>query len=211
MNLNLSELYDPDSAIYTRGDVAVRPPFGPDLAGLPPRPTGEQMTEVAVNIANFEAELAAARKAAVEAGQHLASLAEQELGREDNPEARAQAAELAALDWEAELMQDAFPADREQRRKELRRRLEAQERQATVLKARIEVAEGRAQDLLGRLEFERRRKQQLEAAAAAHRQAEVVAAAQRAYWGVASERDLRLLSEAGVDVRQIPRRGEPSR
>jgi len=209
--MNLSDLYNPDSPIYTRGDVVIRPPFGPDLAGLPPRPTGEQMAEVAVNLANLEAELASARKAAVEAGQHLASLAERDLAREDDPEVRAEVAELAALDWEAELMQDAFPADREQRRKQLRGRLEAQERQATVFKARIEAAEGRVQDLLGRLEFERRRKQQLDAAAAAHRQAEAVAAAQRVHWGTASERDLKLLSEAGVDVRQIPRRRQPSR
>jgi len=211
MKLNLSELYDPDSAVYTRGEVVTRPPAGPDLAGLPPRPSGEQVGEVLVSISNLEAELAAARKAAVEAGQHLATLAERELAREDDPDVRAQAAELAALDWERELMQDAFPAEREQRRKELRGRLEDRDRQATVLKARIDAAEGRARDALGRLEFERQRKQRLEAAEAAHRQAEVVAAAQRVHWGTATERDLDALSQAGIDVRQIPRRREPSR
>jgi hypothetical protein len=211
MNLNLSEFYRAESPTYTRGEVVTRPPVAPDLTGLPPRPSGEQMAEVAVNISNLEAEIAAARQEAVQAGQHLAALAERDLAREDDLEVQAEAAELAALEWERELMQSAFPADRAQRLKELQGRLEDHERQATVLKARIDWAEGRVQDLLGRLEFERQRKQRLEAAEAAHRQAETVAAAQRAYWGTASERDLRLLSEAGVDVRQTPRRREPSR
>jgi hypothetical protein len=147
----------------------------------------------------------------VEAGQHLATLAERELAREDDPEVKAEGAELAALEWERELMQDAFPADREQRRKELRGRLEDRDRQATVLKARIDAAEGRVRDVLGRLEFERARKARLEQAEQAHMEAELRAAAGRFFWRVETERDLDALSQAGIDVRQIPRRREPSR
>ena len=207
--MNLSDLYDPQT--YARGEVVVRPPAGPDVSSLPPRPSPEQLGEAALNIHNLEAELAAARKAAVEAGQHLATLAERELAREDDPDVRAQAAELAALDWERELMQDAFPADREQRRKELRGRLEDRDRQATVLKARIDAAEGRVRHILGRLEFERARKARLEQAEQEHMEAELRAAAGRFFWGVQTERDLKLLSQAGIDMRQIPRRREPSR
>ena len=123
---------------------------------------------------------------------------------------QAERAELAALDAEAEFMGDAFPANRVKRRAELRQARESDpKRQVLMLQAVIDHQGGIISDRQGRLRFEQARQDRLDAAEQAHKEAEVRAAAQRYYWGVESPADMKLLSQAGVDVRQIPRRLQP--
>jgi len=210
--MNLTELYDDGSPVYTRGDVVVRAPQGYDSTGLPPRPHPDQVREVAVEIHNLTQAIRAAEHKRAGAQLNLAAHNEALDAREEELAIQGERAELAALDAEAEMMADAFPAQREQRRAELRQRLDLEpSRRATVLQALIGQQDGIIRDGQGRLQFERERQARLERAEQAHVEAEVKAAAQRYHWGVATEGDMKLLAQAGVDVRQIPRRRQPSR
>jgi len=205
--MNLTELYTAESPVYTKGEVVMRPPAGYDPTGLPPRPAGEQRTEVAVNIHNLSEEIKAAEHERARAQLNLAAHQEAQGAGEEELSTQAERAELAALDAEAQMMGDAFPADRGKRRTELRQRLELDpDRQATILQAWIQRQDGVISDRQGRLKFERERQERLEAAEQAHQDREVIGAAQRVYWGVATPADIKRLSEAKVDLNRLPRR-----
>jgi hypothetical protein len=205
-------IYDAGSDLYTRGEIVEHPPSVPDFEGLPPGPHPEQIRDVQIDLHNSRAEVQAARQVEGKGNLNLAAFLERRQAESETVEWQGALAELASLDHQASIMAEGFPQDREQRRSELRERLELKpERDEAALRLAAAQQKGIIGDCEGRVIFDQRRLEQLEEAQRRYARRELEHAARRAYWGVADEGDARRLREGGADAGRVPKRVQPSR
>jgi len=204
-------IYGAGSDLYTRGEIVERPPSAPDFEGLPPRPSADAVRDIRIDLENGRAALAQSRQARAKYAAHLISLEiAAERGAEDEA-TQAALARLAALDIEAELMADAFPAAREEERSQLREQfVTSPERLASVLEAKVGLEAAREEQFKGQAAFDEQRLKAVDAAEARYQRRELEYSARLLFWGVATNGDMRRLRQGGADAGRIPARQQPS-
>jgi len=214
MAVSPGELYNAESPIYVRGPAATAPPPAGSYDGgdLPPRPHPDRVRELTLDISNLETEIRRARQEIGQAQLDIATLAEKREADAETLEGQAEAAELNELRAERRIMAEQLPPERVQRLAALEEKLEtAPDRQLSTLR----FEESRHQGMIIQREAELAAGRQQQARQAEieqlHQDAEVRAAAQRRHWGVETPADIKRLTEAKVDLDQIPRRQQPSR
>lgn len=204
--MNLEELYDPTSSIYTKGEVVVSPPTDYDRSGLLAEPSPETIGALAVDAHTYEAQAAQAGAEAAALDPHIA--AARDVSGTGRP---AKEARVAALETREGAMREGFPAAQAKELAELETELARAPGDVAVLVAKQEALRDYQRDLQAKAAATRAEGARQQGIRDQHQERRIVFWGQRHYWRVATARQIQQLVEAGYVPARIPMRREPTR